>query len=74
MAHDAGIFEQPGDIPLAEAGEAIEVEAGKGAAEILALGKDGSPAQPGLERLQRQLLEEAVVVIDRMAPFQVVIG
>src|SRR5262245_22318307 len=46
----------------------------KGGAEILALGQDGAPAQPGLKALEAQFLEQAPVIIDREAPLGVVIG
>ncbi|GAY20153.1 hypothetical protein SFOMI_0675 [Sphingobium fuliginis] len=45
MAHDAGILKQPFDIGFGESRDLAEIEAGKGGAEILALGEDGAPRQ-----------------------------
>src|SRR5262249_145388 len=42
-------------------------------AEILALHEDGSPAQPGLKALEAELLEQPLIVDDRIAPLLVVI-
>jgi hypothetical protein len=42
-------------------------------AEVLALGQDRAPAQAGLKAFQTQLLEQALVVADREAPFGVVV-
>ena len=55
-------------------GDLVEIEAGEGAAEILALAEDRQPGEAGLEALEADLLEEADVVGDRPAPFAVVIG
>ena len=52
----------------------VEVEAGEGAAEILALAQDRQPGEAGLKALEAELLEQAAVVGDRPAPFVVVIG
>jgi hypothetical protein len=59
VADDAGIVQQALDVPAGEAGDGVVVEAGEGGAEVLSLGQDGPPAQPGLEALQAQLLEQA---------------
>src|SRR3546814_15424056 len=74
MAHDAGILEQPLDIGFGESRDLAEIETGKGGAEIVTLGEDRAPRQAGLEAFEAQLLEQAVIVIDRTAPFIVVIG
>jgi hypothetical protein len=74
MADDAGIAQHALDIGLAERSHLFDVEARKGAAEILALPEDGDPREAGLEALQAHLLEEPRVVVDRPAPFMVVIG
>src|SRR5215472_9376513 len=74
VAHDAGILQEALDVLLGEAGNGAEVEAGEGGAEVLPLDQDGAPAQPGLEALQAQLLEQAAIVADREAPLGVVIG
>src|SRR5215471_14412248 len=74
MADDALILEQTVDVAPGEAREPVEVEMMKGCAEVLALGQDGAPVQSGLETLQAQLLEQAVIIADREAPFGIVIA
>src|SRR5690606_27032783 len=51
----------------------LEVEAGERPAEGLALLQDRQPAQPRLEALEAELLEEAPVVAHRPAPLVVVV-
>ena len=58
---------------VAEVGDPVELETGEGLAEILALAQDRQPRQAGLEAFEADLLEQAVVVGDRPAPFMVVI-
>jgi hypothetical protein len=74
VAHDAGVLQQAVDLGRAPAGQHVDVEAGEGAAKVLALFQDGPPAQAGLKALQAQLLEQAPVVGDGKAPFAVVVG
>ncbi len=74
MADDAVILEQAFDVALAETRDPVEIEAMERGAEIPALGKDGAPAESGLETLQVQFLEQATIVGDREAPFGVVIA
>lgn len=74
VAHDACVGQQAGDVAVRVAGDAVEIEAMEGAAEVVALGEDGAPAQAGLEALQAQLFEQAPVVIYRKTPFGVVVG
>ena len=45
----------------------------EGSAEILPLGEDGAPAEPRLKSLEAQLLEQAMIVADGIAPFAVVV-
>ena len=52
----------------------LDVEAGEGAAEVLALPQDRQPRQAGLKAFEADLLEQARVVGDRPAPFAVVVG
>src|SRR5690606_19439517 len=73
VADDAFVIEQPVDVALGEARYPIEIETMKRHAEILALGKDGSPAQTRLEGLQADFLEQAAIIVDRKAPFRVVV-
>ena len=73
MADDAGVLQQPLDIRFGERGDAVEIEAVEGLAEILALAQDGQPRQAGLETFEADLLEQPDVVGDRAAPLMVVI-
>src|SRR5690606_585536 len=45
----------------------------KGFAEILSLRKYGSPTQSGLEPFQAQLFKQTKIIIDRKAPFFIVV-
>jgi len=58
-------------LPIARPDMSFEVS-GHGA-EVFALGQDGAPAEAGLETFQAQLLEQAEIVVDRKAPFGVVV-
>ena len=59
VADDPGVGEQALDVALAEPGDALDVEAVERVAEVLALAQDREPREPGLERLQGQLLVDA---------------
>src|SRR5262249_17481091 len=74
MPHDACVFEQTRDVARGEARDAVHVEVGERAPEVVALAEDREPAQSALEPLQRDLLEEPSIVTDRPAPLGVVIG
>src|SRR5215203_297116 len=63
VADDAGIAHQRLDVLGAEGRDHGRIEAGKGAAEILALPQDRDPGQPGLEAVEDQLLKQLTVVI-----------
>lgn len=65
MAHDAFIVEKTINIALGEARYLVEIEIMERCAEVLALSEDGAPAQPGLDTLQAQFLEQAIVIADR---------
>ena len=58
MADDAGVLQQPLDILLREAGDALEVETVEGLAEILPLPEDGQPGQSGLETFEADFFEQ----------------
>src|SRR4029078_1905502 len=60
-------------VALAEAGDLVEVEAGEGAAERLALAQDREPGEPRLEPLERELLDQPYVVGDGQPPLVVVV-
>src|SRR5690606_7297889 len=73
MPHDPGVAEQALDVLLGEARHPIEIETMESGAEVLALGEDGAPAQPRLETLEAQLLEQPAIVGDRESPFGVMV-
>src|SRR5215207_2308391 len=58
VADDAGVAHQRLDVLGAEGRDHGRIEAGKGAAEILALPQDRDPGQPGLEAVEDQLLKQ----------------
>ena len=74
VSDDAGIVEQAVDVVLVEVGDEPRVEAGEGSTEVFALAQDGQPRQAGLEALEAQLFEQAMIVGNAEAPFGVVIG
>jgi hypothetical protein len=71
---DPGVLEQARDVARVVAGHPLRIEAVEGFPEVFALAKDRDPAQARLEALEADLLEQAMVVADRPAPFFVVIA
>src|SRR5579872_6588017 len=65
VADDRGIKEKTRPVRLAERRYAIDVEAGKGRAERLALLEDGEPGKTGLVDLEREALEENRILARR---------
>src|SRR6476620_1987813 len=74
MADDPRIAEQPLDVALAEARDALGIEAGEATPERLALAEDGDPGESRLEPLEAQALVEAALVAHRPPPLVVVVG
>src|SRR5690606_32282570 len=74
VAHDAGVGHEPCDVLVAEGGDVAGLEAGERLPEGRALAEDRDPAEPRLEALQAQLLEERPVAVQRTPPFLVVIA
>src|SRR3954452_15791478 len=74
VAHDAGVAEQPLDVPVGEAGNRLDAEAFERFPERRSLAQDHEPGQAGLEALEGQPLEHRVVVAYRAAPLVVVIA
>ena len=74
MPDDACVLQQPLDVALAEARDALGIEAGERRAEVLALAEDRQPGQPGLEAFEAEPFEQAPLVGDGPAPFLVVVG
>ena len=58
VAHDAGVGEQPLAVVIAERGDGGDVELRERRPERRPLAQDGQPRQAGLERLQREALEQ----------------
>ena len=73
MANYAFIHEQPIDVAPAEARYPVKIKIMKRCAKVFALGEDGAPAQAGLNTLQAQFLEQAMIITDRETPFAIVI-
>ena len=73
MADDAGVLQQPLHVARAEASHRGRLEILERLAEVVALAKDGDPAQARLKAFQADLLEEPAIVGDRPSPFLVVI-
>src|SRR2546426_1105678 len=73
IANDARVSHQARDVGLAESRHFPHVEVFERLPEIVALAQDGNPAQPRLEALQCQQLEDLPIFMDRHAPLLVVI-
>lgn len=71
---DAGIEEQLLYPLLGKPGDLLGIELGERLAIGLAFAVDGDPTQPCLGTFEREKLELLAVVVDRNAPFLVVIG
>src|SRR5690348_11474786 len=74
MTDDARVTQQPRDVACAEPRDALEIESCERLAKRLALAEDRPPTQAGLESFEADLLEETPIVVDRKAPFTIVIG
>src|SRR5207237_7711686 len=68
VADDRGVVQEPLDVALAEARDALDPEACERAPERVALAQDRQPREAGLERLEAEALVERVVVSHRPAP------
>src|SRR5688572_10435424 len=73
VAHDPLIAQQANDVACAESRDSLGLEAGERFAESFALPQDRDPTEPGLESLERELLEEAHIAGDGYAPLGIVI-
>jgi hypothetical protein len=71
---DRGVAEQPLDVPFAEPGNAIRVEALERRAERLPLTQDRDPGEAGLEALEAEALVDTLLGRDRTTPLLVVVG
>src|SRR5581483_8260922 len=73
VTDDPGVFEEPVDVALAVAGDAVGFEAGECRAKPLALAQDRQPREPRLKALETEPLVEPPLLADRPAPLLVVV-
>ena len=74
MPDNTSVLKKNFHIILCESGNLIEVEFLEGFTKALSLRQNGSPTQPGLKALQTNFFKQALVVLNREAPFIVMIG
>jgi hypothetical protein len=74
VTDDRGVAEQPFDVPLVEAGDALGVEPLKCSAECLPLPQDRDPGETRLEALEAEALVDALLGRDRATPLLIVVG
>jgi hypothetical protein len=74
VAHDPGVAEQPFQIARAVAHDRFRAKTVERFTVVLAFIENRRPAQTGLRALEDQKLEELSVVMDRHAPFLIVVG
>ncbi|MET3758526.1 hypothetical protein ABID08_005908 [Rhizobium binae] len=73
MADDALVLQESLDVGTIELRDTVEIESTEGRPEVLALGKDSSPAQARLKAFEAEFFEKAKIVGDRKAPFGVMV-
>ena len=73
ITDDALVSHQARNVGLTESRHFPHIEVLERLPEIVALAQDGNPAQPRLKALQGQHLEDLPIVMDRHAPFPVMI-
>jgi TolB-like protein len=74
IADDAGVGQEFRHRSFVETGHFFGVEAAKGGAIGHPFAQDGDPGEPGLGTFQDQEFEQEPVVVDRHAPFLVMVG
>ncbi len=74
IAHDIGIREQPLDLARIETRDLRRIESGERLAIAFAFFENRGPREPSLGALERQELEEQVIIVHGHAPFGVVVG
>ena len=74
VADDAGVGQEPRDVPRVEAGDLFRIEPREGPPIAFALAQDGEPGEAGLGPLEGQHLEEMALVSVGDAPLPVVVG
>jgi hypothetical protein len=73
MANDTAVAQQFLNSPGCKPCDLRDVKASEGPSKVVSLIKDRSPAQPGLEPFQADLLEQSLIIVDWETPFLVVI-
>src|SRR5207244_6813469 len=73
VADDARISQQASHISLSESCYLLRVEVFKRLLEVISLAQDRDPAQPRLKALENEHLEDLPILMDRHAPFLVMI-
>jgi hypothetical protein len=73
VADDARVLEETFDIFLFKTGDAVEIKIVKRGAEVFSLCQDGALAQSGLEPFQAQFLKQALIIVNRVTPFVVMV-
>ena len=74
IAHDAGVFQQALDAPLVVARDQRRIEVVECLAIAFALAQDGIPAKAGLRAFQHNEFEEPMIIVQRYAPFLVMVA
>jgi hypothetical protein len=74
VADDAGVGKQFVNFILIVTGDGARIEAVEGRAVVFPFAQDGLPAQASLGALKDQEFKERVVVVQRYAPFVIVVG
>ena len=73
VANDAGVEEQTVNVFLSVAGDTRDLEVVKGLSVVPPLLQNRQPAQPGLRPFQNEKLKKASVIMNRNAPFSIVV-
>src|SRR5262249_21971812 len=73
VADDAGIRQELLELGRGIARDLLRVEAAVDLAVVLALAQHRDPRETGLAALERQQLEQGVVVLEGLAPFAIVV-
>jgi hypothetical protein len=73
VTNDPRVAKESLDVALAETSHLFDVEPGERGTEVRALAQDREPAEPGLETLEADLLEQAGRIGRRSTPLVVVV-
>ncbi len=73
VADDALVLQERLDLRLVVAGHNLRIEFSEGFAEVFPFFENGQPTQPRLKRVQYQKLKELTLVVNRHAPFGIMV-